>query len=131
MGKMTELTVQIENKPGTLASLGEALAKAKVNILAFTAEEGEGHNRLRLATNDSSKAREVLAGLNLQVSESEVVGIVLKNKPGTLANAAKKLASADLNISYSYSGAIEGSKRQLVVFGLSDVKRAAKALKKL
>jgi hypothetical protein len=130
MGKMTELTVQIENKPGTLASLGEALAKAKVNILAFTTEEGEGRNRVRLATDKSAKAKEVLAGLNLQVSESEVVGIVMKNKPGTLASAARKLASADININYSYSGAEDGSKRQLVVFGLSDVKRATKTLKK-
>ena len=130
MGKMTELTVQIENKPGTLASLGEALAKAKVNILAFTTEEGEGRNRVRLATDKSAKAKEVLAGLNLQVSESEVVGIVLKNKSGTLASAARKLASADININYSYSGAEEGSKRQLVVLGLSDVKGAIKALKK-
>ncbi len=129
MGKMTELTVQIENKPGTLASLGEALAKAKVNILAFTTEEGQGQNRVRLATDKSAKAKEVLAGLNLQVSESEVVGIVLKNKSGTLASAARKLASADININYSYSGAEEGSKRQLVVLGLSDVKGAIKALK--
>ena len=129
MGKMTELTVQIENKPGTLASLGEALAKAKVNILAFTTEEGQGQNRVRLATDKSAKAKEVLAGLNLQVSESEVVGIVLKNKSGTLASAARKLASADININYSYSGAEEGSKRQLVVLGLSDVKLAIKALK--
>lgn len=130
MGKMTELTVQIENKPGTLASLSEALAKAKVNILAFNAEEGEGHNRVRLATDKSAKAKEVLAGLNLQVSESEVVGVVLKNKAGTLAGVARKLASADININYSYSGAEEGSKRQLVVFGLSDVKQAIKVLKK-
>ena len=129
MGKMSELTVQIENKPGTLASLGEALAKAKVNILAFTTEEGQGQNRVRLATDKSAKAKEVLAGLNLQVSESEVVGIVLKNKSGTLASAARKLASADININYSYSGAEEGSKRQLVVLGLSDVKGAIKALK--
>lgn len=130
MGKMTELTVQIENKPGTLASLGEALAKAKVNILAFTAEAGEGSNRVRLTTDKSAKAKEVLAGLNLQVSEAEVVGIVLKNKVGTLASAARKLASANININYSYSGAEEGSKRQLVVLGLSDVKLAIKALKK-
>ena len=130
MGKLTELTVQIENKPGTLASLGEALAKAKVNILAFVAEEAEGHNKLRLATDNSAKAKGVLTGLNLQVSEAEVIGIELKNKPGTLANAARGLASADININYSYSGAEAGSKRQLVIFGVSDVKRAAKALKK-
>ena len=49
--------------------------------------------------------------------------VQIENKPGTLA-------SADININYSYSGAEDDSKRQLVVFGVSDVKRAAKALKK-
>jgi hypothetical protein len=42
MGKMKELTVWMENKPGTLAAMGEALAKAKVNILAFMTDEAEG-----------------------------------------------------------------------------------------
>ena len=130
MTELTQLTVQIENKPGTLASLGEALAKDKVNILAFAADEGEGHNRVRLATDNSAKAKEILTGLNLQVSEAEVIGIVLKNKPGTLARAARKLAGADININYSYSGAEEGSKKQVVVFGVNDAKQAAKALKK-
>jgi hypothetical protein len=66
----------------------------------------------------------------LQASEAEVIVIVLKNKPGTLAKAARNLADAEININYSYSGAQEGSKRPLVVLGVSDVKRAAKALKK-
>jgi len=130
MSTMTELTVQIENKPGTLASLGEALAKGKVNILAFAADDAEGHNRVRLATDDPGEAKEILTSLNLQVSEAKVAGIVLKNKPGTLASAARKLAEAGININYSYSGAEEGSKRHLVIFGVSDAKQAAKALKK-
>jgi hypothetical protein len=130
MGKMTELTIQIENKPGTLASLGKIMAKAKVNILAFVADEAGEYNRVRLVTDSSAKAKEVFEGLKLPVSEAEVIGIVLKNKPGTLARAARKLASADININYSYSGAKEGSRRQIVVLGVSDVKKAAKALKK-
>ncbi|MFN8006943.1 MAG: ACT domain-containing protein [Terriglobia bacterium] len=130
MDKMMELTVHIENKPGTLANLGEALAKAKVNVLAFAADEVGGVSRVRLTTDDPAKAKEVLAELNLQAAEAEVLAVVLKNKPGTLAKVAKKIASADININYSYSGAEEGSKKQLVVFALGDVKRAAKALKK-
>ena len=39
MGKMNELTVWMENKPGTLAEMGKALGKAKVNILAFMTDQ--------------------------------------------------------------------------------------------
>jgi hypothetical protein len=129
MGKMNELTVWIENKPGTLASMGKALGKAKVNILAFMTDEAEGQSRVRLVTDNLAKAKKTIAGLDLKVSEAEVVGIKLANKPGTLADATGKLGSAGININYSYSGAQAGSKKQLVVFAVSDVQQAAKALK--
>jgi hypothetical protein len=66
---------------------------------------------------------------NLQVSEEEVVGVRLANKPGTLAAAASKLGSAGVNISHGYTGAEEGSKEQLVVLAVSDLKQATKVLK--
>jgi hypothetical protein len=110
--------------------IGDAHAQHAEQDQQAAADEAESQNRVRLVADNSAKAKETLTGLNLQVSEAEVIGIVLKNKPGTLAVAARRLASAEININYSYSGAEEGSKRQLVVFGLSDVKRAAKALKK-
>ena len=129
MGKMNELTVWIENKPGTLASMGKVLGKAKVNILAFMIDETEGQSRVRLVTDNLGKAKKTMAGLDLKVSEAEVVGVKLTNKPGRLADVAGKLGSAGININYSYSGAQEGSKKQLVVFSVDDVQQAAKALK--
>ena len=129
MGKMKELTVWMENKPATLAGLGEALGKAKVNILAFMTDEAEGQSRVRLVTDSPAKARNTIAGLNLRVSEEEVVGVNLANKPGTLAEAAGKLGSAGININHGYTGSEEGSRKQLVVFSVSDLKQAAKVLK--
>jgi hypothetical protein len=129
MAKMVELTVQIENKPGTLARLAEAVGKAKVNILAFVADEVAGQSKVRLTTDNPAKAKKAILGLNLQVSEEEVVRVTLKNKPGTLASAAGKLGKAGININHGYCGAEEGSKKQLVVFAVSDLKQAAKALK--
>ncbi|PYV43073.1 MAG: hypothetical protein DMG06_12005 [Acidobacteria bacterium] len=129
MARMVELTVLIENKPGTLANLSEAVGKAKVNILAFVADEMGGQSKVRLVTDNPAKAKKAILKLNLQVSEEEVVAVTLKNKPGTLANAAGKLGSAGININHGYCGAEEGSKKQLVVFSVSDLKQAAKALK--
>jgi hypothetical protein len=84
---------------------------------------------VRLVTESPSKARYTLAGLNLRVSEEEVVGVNLANKPGMLAEVASKLGSAGININHGYIGSEEGSKKQLVVFSVSDLKLAAKVLK--
>jgi hypothetical protein len=129
MAKLKELTVWMENKPGTLAAMAEALGKANVNILAFMTDEAEGQSRVRLVTDKPAKAVKTIAGLNLQGSEEEVVGVNLSNKPGTLVEAAEKLASAGINIKHGYTGAEEGSKKQLVVFAVSDLAQAGKALK--
>ena len=64
-----------------------------------------------------------------QASEEEVVGVNLSNKPGTLAEAAEKLASVGINFKHGYTEAEEGSKKQLVVFAVSDLAQAGKALK--
>jgi len=89
----------------------------------------EGQSKVRLVTDNPAKAKKAIQGLNLQVSEEEVVAVTLKNKPGTLANAARKLGKADININHCYCGAEEGSKKQLIVFSVSELKQAAKALK--
>jgi hypothetical protein len=129
MKKMNELTVQIENKPGTLASLGEALGKANVNILALMADEAGGLSKVHFVTDKPSKAKKIVANLNLQVAEEEVIGVAIKNKPGTLGDVADKLGKAGVNINHSYCGTAEGSKKPLVIFAVSDLEQAMEALK--
>jgi hypothetical protein len=129
MRKMNELTVQIENKPGTLAALGEILGKAKVNILAFIADDVGDQSRVRLVTDKPAKAKKTLERLNMAVSEEEVIGVRLRNKFGTLANVAGKLGKTNINIIRSYTGSEEESKKQLVIFVVNDLKEGIKALK--
>jgi hypothetical protein len=88
-----------------------------------------GQSKVRLVTDNPAKAKKALAGENLQVSEEEVVGVKLAIKPGTLAAAASKLGGAGVNISHGYTGAEEGTKEQLVVLAVSDLKQATKVLK--
>jgi hypothetical protein len=125
MAKVKELTVWLENKPGTLAVMAEALGKAKVNILAFMTDEAEGQSRVRLVTDNPAKAGKTVTGLNLRFSEEEVVGVILTNKPGTVAEAAGKLGRSGIN-NHGYTGAEVGSKKQLVVFAVSDPKQAGR-----
>jgi hypothetical protein len=118
----------MENKPGTLAAMAGLLGKARVNILAFMTDEAEGQSRARLVTDNPAKAGKTVTGLNLRFSEEEVVSVILANKPGTLAETAGKLGNAGININHGYAGQA-GTKKQLVVFAVSDPKQAGKILK--
>ncbi len=54
MAKLKELTVWMENKPGTLVAMTEALSKAKVNILAFMTDKVEGQLALPVESHSES-----------------------------------------------------------------------------
>ena len=58
-----------------------------------------------------------------------MIGVILANKPGPLAEAAGKLGRSGININHGYTGAEAGSKKQLAVFAVSDPKQAGKILK--
>ena len=57
-----------------------------------------------------------------------VVVVTLGDRPGTLARAARKLARRKININYVYGTGVRGSKRTAIVFGVTNPRRAQRAL---
>jgi hypothetical protein len=60
MARGTQLSVTMENKPGELAKLGAALARAKVNIEAISVLDSSDVGVIRLVTSSNTKARAAL-----------------------------------------------------------------------
>ena len=56
----TQFSVFLVNKPGVLAQVTGALAKAKVNVVAMTLVDSQEHGVLRLVAEDAQAARETL-----------------------------------------------------------------------
>jgi len=125
-----QFSIFLINKPGVLAQVLDALAKAKVNIVAMTMMDSVEHGVLRLVTANYPKTQDVLKHLNLQISEAEVLCVNLPNKPGALAGVASLLSAAHININYCYytSGATGG--RTTGVLRVADLKKAIKILEK-
>jgi ACT domain pair len=90
MPKAKHLTVSIENRPGTLASVGNALGDAKVKILAFLsiASGVEGH--VQLVVDDVKKAEDALEDAGFSYSEKDVLHIELPNRPGALGETCSE-----------------------------------------
>ena len=99
---MTEFIVQMENRPGRLASLTEALAAFGVNIEALAAYGHNGEGTIRLIVDDAATARRVLEESALHNEERTVLTAQLPHRPGELARLTRLLADAGVNIDAIY-----------------------------
>jgi hypothetical protein len=116
----TDLTVRLQDRPGELARVGEAVGGAGVNIDGFAATTGGGRGEIHLLVEDGAAARQALEGAGIEVTgEREVIVMPAPNTPGELGKAARRLADAGANIEVAYSTA-----DAQMVFGVDDIEKA-------
>jgi hypothetical protein len=99
---MTEFIVDMENRPGRLATLTEALAVFGVNIEALTAYGHNGEGTVRLITSDAATTRRVLEEADLHFDENTVLAVQLPHRPGELARLTRLIADIGVNIEAIY-----------------------------
>jgi hypothetical protein len=120
----TDLSVTLEDRPGTLARLGQALGGAGVNIEGSCLTTGGGRGEAHLLVEDAGAARTAIEGAGLAVSrEREVLVVEAPNHPGELGRVAKRLADAGVNIELAYVAT--GDR---LVFGVDDEGKARGAV---
>lgn len=126
MTRGTQLSLALENKPGQVAKVAATLARAKVNIEAISVVDSAEVGVVRLVTSSNAKARAALKKAGLNAIPTPVIIAKLPNEPGALAQAARKLAAAKVNVEYIYGSAARKGQPSTIIIGVSDIKRAAK-----
>jgi len=126
-----QLAVFLDNRPGTLARMAEALASAKVNIYALTTSDTVDHSVVRMVVDDYRKAIHVFEEHGTLVVEDDVLLVEGSNKSGELARVAKAFAQNKINIEYCYTATAPEAKRGLLVLRVSNPKKAMKVLNSL
>ena len=117
---MKDLTVTLENRPGTLADVAEALGKAGVNIEGFCGFAAGGQGTGHVLVEDAGRARSAIEGAGASVSgERDVLLVNVENKPGAVGAVARRIADAGVNIEVIYVAA--GNR---IVIGASDLNKA-------
>src|SRR5438552_18631743 len=127
----TQLAVFLANRPGALARVCEALAKAGININALATSDTVDHTVLRMVVSDPTKALMLLGEAGVLALETEVLMIETANEPGVLATIAERLAEAEVNIEYTYLAGSAGAEKGLSVLRPSDVEKAKTVLHEL
>ena len=119
MAKVKQLTIALENKPGTLAHVAKALADAKVNILAVLGSTAGAQGSAQVVVDNINKAKKALGAAGLSYTEGTLEQFELHNKPGALAHLTEKLAKKGINVDCAYATVHKGAKRAVVVIGTS------------
>ena len=124
-----QLSIFLENKPGTLAKICEALAEKGINLLALTVSDTVDHAVVRIVVDKPAEALHLLGASGILVVENDVVVVDVPNRPGSLAVIAKRLADSNVNIEYAYCTAPESQSAGLLVLRARDPNRALRVLR--
>jgi hypothetical protein len=104
---MKDLTVSLEDRPGALADLGEALGKAGINIEGMCAVTSEGRGLIHVLVEDATATLTALEGAGVKV-EGEADPLVSEfpadqvDRPGAIGEMARAVANAGVNIQVVY-----------------------------
>ena len=94
---MRQFEILINDRPGELAKVTDALAMNGVNIMAIASERCE-NPIIRIVTDDEQSTRSALKKAKMKFKENELMVIELQDRPGELNKMAKKLAKAGVNV---------------------------------
>lgn len=99
----TDLTVILQNVPGTIAEAGEAAGKAGVNLQGIGGFECGGEGVMHVLVDDAGTARAAFEGAGLEVrAEREVVVVNVSDRPGELGRVMRRFADAGINVDLVY-----------------------------
>lgn len=102
---MKDLTITLDNRPGTLAEMGAALGRAGVSIEGGGAWVVNGQGVAHFLFEDGNAARRALETEGIQVLAVRDVLVQRLNQaePGQLGKISQQMADAGVNIEVLYS----------------------------
>jgi hypothetical protein len=102
---MRDLAIRLENRPGALAEMGEALGNAGVSVEGGGAFVFDGKGIAHFLFEDASAARKALEEKGIEVLEEREVLVQRLNQdqPGQLGKISRMMAEAGVNIEVIYS----------------------------
>jgi len=102
---MQDVAIELDDRPGSLASMGEALGRAGVSVEGGGAWVVDGRGVAHFLFHDGDAARRALeaAGIKVIAVRDVVVQRLRQAVPGQLGKIARRMSDAGVNIEVLYS----------------------------
>jgi hypothetical protein len=127
-----QVSVYLDNRPGSLSEAMAQLDKNKIKIFALTIAEAGEFGLVRIIAEDPGKATAVLEDVDYNLAKSrkntEVTAVFITEE-NKISKITKILANGSINIEYAYSSAVHVDGRIALILRANDVENAEKTLK--
>lgn len=111
-----QISIFLENKPGSLEDVTRALRDAKINIRALSLADTSDFGILRLIVNDIDTAEKVLQSGGFTVRRTAVVAVEVPDRPGGLHSIVELVAKNGINVEYTYAFVDRSGDNALIIF---------------
>ena len=125
---VNQISVFLENRPGSLLAMVRVLAEKGVDMRAFSLAETSEFGIARMIVRDVEAASAVLREAGYVHSVTPLIAAAIPDTPGGLEQTLSALNDAGVNVEYMY--AFVGSRQEgaYMVFRVTDNDRACEAL---
>lgn len=124
-----QVSVFVENKPAALEEVVSVLGENDIDIYALSLADTTDFGILRLIVSDPDKTKAVLKEKGLIVKRTDVIAIVVEDKPGGLVHTLDVMKKSNINIEYIYAFIGKNEKGATVVMKVNNPDEAVKILK--
>lgn len=128
--KVEQISVFLENKPGSLEHATRVLRDASINIRTLSLAETSDFGILRLIVNDVEKANKMLKEAGFRVSKTVVVAVEVPDKPGGLHSIMEVLSVEGINVEYLYAFVEKSGQNAVIIFRFDAPEKAIEMLTK-
>jgi hypothetical protein len=126
-----QVSVNLENVPGTLMDISERLGIEGINIRAISVAEADKASAVRFVTDNPIKTVNVLRSNGYAVVETDVIAVEVPDHPGGLLAVLKPLKASKINVAYLYPFLGRGESDQaIIILAVDKTKEAIAVLKK-
>jgi len=125
-----QISVLIENESGQAYKPIKVLGEAGVNVCAISVGDTADFGILRMITRDNENAVSVLKKAGFTVNLADLIGAVVEDHPGGLANLLAVFEEENINIEYFYSFIASKGEEAIMFFKVEAIDAALEKLKK-
>jgi len=102
---MKDLTIMLDDHPGALARMGEALGQAGISVEGGGAwvVGGQGVAHFLVADGEAARAALAAAGIRVSAVREVLIQRLQQDRPGQLGGLCRRMAEAGVNIEVLYS----------------------------
>jgi hypothetical protein len=123
-----QLSVFVENKPGKLVDVIEALGQAGIDLRALSIAETADYGILRVIVNKPAAATRLLQDGGYIVRLTDVLAVSISDAPGSLGKVLRILSDGGVSVEYAYAFVGHETGRAFVIIRVEDMQKAADIL---